>query len=254
MNSTSLHAAQFQAAQLQAAVGELQSRLQAESRPERSTQEKRYLKSPLQHFGVSVPVARRLTRAWVKEFSFPVSDLPVLVSLLWTSDWFEMRFAAVEVLVFRRDQLDVSWFDRLRDLIDSTFTWALVDPLSTDVTGSLLLTYDRSLWEPVLSDWSRDPNFWVRRASMLSQLRPLRSPSFDASLFFGFADSMLDEKEFFIRKAIGWVLRDMSRTRAVEVEAWMRPRIGRMSGVTYREAIKYISPAAQAEFASLRAG
>ena len=54
---------------------------------------------------------------------------------------------------------------------------------------------------------------------------------------------MLDEKEFFIRKAIGWVLREAAKKRPTEVVAWLAPRTGRTSGVTIREAVKYLAEA-----------
>jgi 3-methyladenine DNA glycosylase AlkD len=60
--------------------------------------------------------------------------------------------------------------------------------------------------------------------------------------FGRYADAMLDEKEFFIRKAIGWVLRETGKTRPDEVYEWLAPRIGRASGVTVREAVKYLTP------------
>ena len=53
---------------------------------------------------------------------------------------------------------------------------------------------------------------------------------------------MIEEKEFFIRKAIGWVLREAGRRRPDEVAAWLRPRTHRASGVTMREAVKYLPP------------
>jgi len=57
---------------------------------------------------------------------------------------------------------------------------------------------------------------------------------------------MLDEREFFIRKAIGWVLRETGKRRAPEVIAWLEPRTGRASGITIREAVRYL-PAPDAE-------
>jgi 3-methyladenine DNA glycosylase AlkD len=54
------------------------------------------------------------------------------------------------------------------------------------------------------------------------------------------ADAMLDEKEFFIRKAIGWVLREIGKERPAEVAAWLAPRTARASGVTMREAVRWL--------------
>ena len=61
--------------------------------------------------------------------------------------------------------------------------------------------------------------------------------------FLARADRMLEEKEFFIRKAIGWVLREAGKKRPDEVAAWLAPRTDRASGVTMREAVKYLTPA-----------
>jgi 3-methyladenine DNA glycosylase AlkD len=77
---------------------------------------------------------------------------------------------------------------------------------------------------------------------LLAQLLPLKQgAAFDT--FAGYSDVMLEEKEFFIRKAIGWVLRETSKRRPEEVYRWMLPRASRASGVTLREAIKYLGPA-----------
>jgi 3-methyladenine DNA glycosylase AlkD len=61
---------------------------------------------------------------------------------------------------------------------------------------------------PVLDRWATDPDFWIRRSSLLAELRPLRAGA-DLAPFLRRADAMLDEREFFIRKAIGWVMREV---------------------------------------------
>ena len=53
---------------------------------------------------------------------------------------------------------------------------------------------------------------------------------------------MLDEREFFIRKAIGWVLRETGKLRPDLVREWLAPRIDRVAGLTLREAVKYLPP------------
>ena len=84
----------------------------------------------------------------------------------------------------------------------------------------------------------------MRRSSLLAELRPIRNGA-DLDRFLGRAERMLDEREFFIRKAIGWVLREAGKRRPDEVVAWLAPRTHRASGVTMREAVKYL-PAAEA--------
>jgi 3-methyladenine DNA glycosylase AlkD len=90
-----------------------------------------------------------------------------------------------------------------------------------------------------LDRWARDDDFWVRRASLLAELAPLKHGA-PFEPFARRADALLEEREFFIRKAIGWVLRDTAKRRADEVFAWLAPRTDRVSGVTIREAVKYL--------------
>jgi len=72
-------------------------------------------------------------------------------------------------------------------------------------------------------------------------LQPLKhGAGFDT--FAGYADAMLDDKEFFIRKAVGWVLREHGKRRPDQVYEWLLPRSTRASGVTLREAVKYLEP------------
>jgi 3-methyladenine DNA glycosylase AlkD len=75
---------------------------------------------------------------------------------------------------------------------------------------------------------------------MLALLVPLRRDLDQWARFCRYADQMLDEREFFIRKAIGWVLREVSKSHPEEVRAFVTPRLERMSGVTRREALKYL--------------
>lgn len=70
----------------------------------------------------------------------------------------------------------------------------------------------------------------------------LRRGDGDRERFSRFADRMVDEREFFVREAIGWGLRDAGRARPDVVFSWLRPRVTRLSGVTLREAVKPLSP------------
>ena len=89
-----------------------------------------------------------------------------------------------------------------------------------------------------LDRWAADGDFWIRRSAMLALLRDLRAGKGDPERFFRYADAMLEEREFFIRKAIGWILREMGKKRPELVEAWLAPRAHRASGLTLREARK----------------
>jgi 3-methyladenine DNA glycosylase AlkD len=112
----------------------------------------------------------------------------------------------------------------------------LVDVLSGDVVGEMGL---HLRIQRTLDRWARDDDFWVRRSSLLAELKPLKHGA-PFEPFARRADAMLEETEFFIRKAIGWILRETSETRPDEVYRWIAPRTHRASGVTMRQTVKYL--------------
>lgn len=220
---------------------DLLTRLEALADPVRAAGLQAYLKSDRDFLGVRVPDLRAAVRAAATDQGL-AGHAAVLDAAagLWADPRFEPRLAAVELLTLRRRSLDVADLDVLEEMFRHAETWALVDGLATKVVGSIV-THDPAGSGPVLDRWAADPDsFWVRRAALLALLDELRAGEGDWDRFCRYADSMLGEREFFIRKAIGWVLRDTSRRRPDLVREWVEPRLGRMSGVTRREATKYL--------------
>jgi 3-methyladenine DNA glycosylase AlkD len=152
--------------------------------------------------------------------------------------------AAVELLEQHVDLLEAGDLELIERLIRESKTWALVDNLAASIAGPLLDRHPEL--ESTLDRWAADGDFWVRRSALLANLLALRRGEGDFDRFARYADAMLDEKEFFIRKAIGWVLRDTARKRPDLVFAWLEPRAARASGLTVREAVKHL-PDAQRE-------
>lgn len=218
----------------------IERELAAAGTPERAAGEKRYLKSDLVHLGAGVPANRRVVGEMLAGHpGLGHDDLVELVGELWSRGIFDLRLAAVELLRAAADRLGPAHLELVERLIRDSLTWALVDPLAAHVAGGLVERH-ADLSE-TLDRWSVDGDFWIRRSALLALLRPLRQGTGDFERFGGYAAGMLEEREFFIRKAIGWVLRDTSRRRPDLVYAWLRPRAARCSGVTIREAVKHLS-------------
>ena len=218
--------------------------LRAVARPERAAQEKAYLKRDLGFLGASVWEIRRVVRASAKGTDLTHDRLSGLVEALWAEPVYERRMAAVALLELHPRLLGPSDLPLVERLLRESRTWALVDGLAADVVGGILAASPVKV-TPVLDRWATDPDFWIRRSSLLAELRPLRAGA-DLAPFLRRADAMLDEREFFIRKAIGWVLRDVGKRRQAEVVAWIAPRTHRASGVTMREVVRHL-PVAEAE-------
>jgi 3-methyladenine DNA glycosylase AlkD len=222
------------------AADELEARLRALGTRERAEHERRYLKSELEHHGATVWQIRREVKLFAKEQpELSHGELVALVETLWAEPVHERRMAAVFLLEAYPQLVGPGDLVLIERLVRESKTWALVDGLAGDVLGELLLRHPRSAAE--LDRWAEDPDFWVRRSALLAQIKPLKVGA-PFARFGRYADAMLDENEFFIRKAIGWVLREAAKTRPDEVFEWLAPRAGRASGVTRREAVKYLSP------------
>jgi 3-methyladenine DNA glycosylase AlkD len=225
-------------------VTALVARLRSVATPERAGAEKRYLKSDLEFLGATVWQIRAAVRDVGAGQSIDHAGLAALVDELWSEPVHERRMAAIFVLDRFARMITVDDLGLLERLVRESRTWALVDGLAVDVIGRLAEA-DPSGISPHLDRWSVDGDFWVRRASLLAELRPIRHGA-PLDRFLARADQMLEEKEFFIRKAIGWVLREAAKKRPDEVAAWLAPRTHRASGVTMREAVKYL-PRADAD-------
>jgi 3-methyladenine DNA glycosylase AlkD len=93
----------------------------------------------------------------------------------------------------------------------------------------------------VLDSWVADDNVWMRRSSLLALLVPLRRGELaNWDRFATYADALLTDREFFIRKAIGWVLRETAKKHPDLVAGWIGPRVHQVSGVTIREAVRWL--------------
>jgi len=158
--------------------------------------------------------------------------------------------AAVELLRLAKRELTGADLPTVEAMLRQSKTWALVDPLAIYVTGDLVAA------EPGLNSeldrWATDEDFWIRRSAMLALLVPLREGGGDWDRFVGYATPMLGEREFFIRKAIGWVLRETGKKRPELVVAYVRQHAPAVAGLTFREATKRFEPELQAELKALR--
>ena len=219
--------------------------LRAVGTAERAVQEKRYLKSELEFFGVTVPETRRVVTEAVR--GHPGLDGAGMVGwavALWGEPVHDRRMAAVEILTLAAPRLGAGELAVVERLVRASGTWALVDGLAGNVAGEIALRDPRS-W-PVIDGWAVDADFWVRRSALLALLRGIRRRQPDLARFTRYAEPMLAEREFFIRKAIGWVLREISKLDPAWVASWTELHLSELSGVTFREAVRRL-PAAEAD-------
>ncbi len=221
-------------------VEAIDAELRARATPERAEKERAYLKSEIEHYGVNVPTIRSVVKTAIRRAGLDHDQVIDLAERLWEKPVHERRAAAAEVLVANVKVLAPDDIGVLERLLREARTWALVDYLAGSVVGPL--TDREPALSAVLDRWASDDDLWIRRSALLAHLEPLRAGGGDFARFGRYADQMLDEREFFIRKAIGWILRDTARKRPDLVFEWLLPRAARAAGLTVREAVKPLAP------------
>jgi 3-methyladenine DNA glycosylase AlkD len=223
----------------------IEEELRKKGNPERAVAEKKYLKSDLDFYGVSMGTMRAIGKKFIDgRPSMTHPDLIELIKELWSRPNFERRMMAIVLLETSPAALSPRDIPLIEELIRASKTWALVDGLAVNILGELLLRQPAVLQK--LDPWAADPDFWIRRSLLLAHLKLLRKGEGFAN-FCRHADPMLSEKEFFIRKAIGWVLREVGKMNPDGVFDWLAPRTHIASGVTMREATKYLNPEQRAK-------
>ena len=225
--------------QIRATIADIETQLLELGTAERAAGEKSYLKSDLEFLGATVPQVRMLARRWLRAHPDLHHDqLLRVIRALWRRRVHESRTFGVEVLVDRVEQLTPGDLGHVEWILRRANTWAHVDPVSVQVAGRLV-NIDSGL-EKDLDRWSRDENFWLRRAALLAHLLDLRHGQGDWQRFNRYASQMLEEREFFIRKAIGWVLREAGKATPSRVVDFLATNMNRISGLSLREAVKHL--------------
>lgn len=221
------------------AVRFFRRRFRALGQPARAAGQKAYMKSALRFHGVTAAEVRAAARDFCAAHrGLSHDDLVAIVDALFATDWFDLRSAGIELLDKQRAHLDAADLAWLLGLVRRGACWAHVDYLATKIVGDVVARDARVLRR--LPRWAKDDDLWVRRTALLAQLGTLRRGGGDFALFTRIAVPMLGEKEFFIRKAIGWVLREVSKKRPALVAEFVREHGARAAGLTLREATKYL--------------
>jgi 3-methyladenine DNA glycosylase AlkD len=204
-----------------------------------------YMKSALPFHGVPAPLRRRLTKAAVLAHPAPdAGALAATMRALWRGATHrEERYAASELVHFgaHRRWLALPLLPVFEEMIADGAWWDHCDGISGDAIGPLLHRHPAAL-KPVLLRWAQGPDLWLRRAAFLCQ-RGLKD-DFDAPLFYACIlpsiGSGLHAGEFFIRKGLGWALRERAYRAPDEVQAFCAEYAGQLAPLTVREALRVL--------------
>jgi 3-methyladenine DNA glycosylase AlkD len=195
-----------------------------------------YMKNKYRFLGIQSPLRRSLSLPLLKEWG--MYKLPIqadFVRMLWDQEEREFQNVALDYLAKHVKQLEAEHIELLRELIVNKSWWDTVDGIAISLVGNLASRYPE-LIPQYLDPWSTDENMWLRRTAILFQLHyKMRT---DEQRLYEYIRLNADSKEFFIQKAIGWALREYSKTNAGSVRHFIQSHS--LAKLSVREGSKYI--------------
>lgn len=214
----------------------IRSALQSAADPVRGAGAQAYMKSSMPSLGVRVPEVRRTVKAAAAAHPFASADeLRATVLTLWRGAAYrEERYAAIDLTGLRLVAADLGMLPVYAEIIRSGASWDLVDGVAHRLCA--LLQAHRQEVTPVLLAWAEDEDFWFRRASITAQLAAKTHT--DTVLLARVIEANLADREFFIRKAIGWALREYAKTDPGWVVGFVERHGQSLSPLSRKEALK----------------
>jgi 3-methyladenine DNA glycosylase AlkD len=219
----------------------LRDQLAAAGDPEKAAVQQRYMKSAMPYHGLAAPDLRRLLRPHLQAFA-PTdrADWETTVRTFWDGATHrEERYATIALARHRsaRSWQDADTLGLHRHLVVTGAWWDLVDEIAQHLVGACLLA-DRDRVTSVLRDWSGDDDLWLRRTSVICQVS--HGTELDRDLLTFAIERNLDDSSFWLRKAIGWALRQHACVDPEWVRAYVDLLGDRLSGLSRREAAKHL--------------
>ncbi len=208
--------------------------------PEKAAGMAGYMKSAMPFIGVPAPVVRRTVRELAR--THPCSGVEQLLATameLWRgAQHREERHAAIMLADSRLGRGEMRLLPFYAVVIQTGQWWDFVDAAAPRLCE--LLQSNHGQMEALLREWSVHPDFWFRRAAIISQL-PAKAAT-DVQLLRDVIEPNLADREFFVRKAIGWALRQYARTDPQWVSRYVSDHAGVLSPLSRREALRHLQP------------
>ncbi len=195
----------------------------------------KYMLNKFKHIGIKTPERRKIFKDFFKEYKNEKEIDWEFIDKCWENEYREFQYVAADYLKNMKEKLTIDDIPKFKKLILEKSWWDTIDNL--DMTIGALALKDSNVNE-ILLEWSIDENIWLRRIAIDHQL--LRKEKTDTELLEKILKNNLEQKEFFINKAIGWALRDYSKTNPEWVKNFIEENKEKMAKLSIREASKYL--------------
>ena len=205
--------------------------------PVRAASMRAYMKDVAPFLGIATPRRRALSRTVLRDTGRPgEQDCVALALRCWALPEREYHYFAVDYLRRHVQRLSSDFLPVARHLIATVSWWDTVDALAAHVVGGLVAA-DPGL-RTAMDRWIEDGDLWIARTALLHQLR--YGPDTDTDRLFAYCLRRSGDTGFFIRKAIGWCLREYAKTDPRAVREFVAARREDLAPLSAREALKNI--------------
>ena len=197
----------------------------------------KYMLDQFPFFGLKKPERTLVSAPLFNDIKPFVTEKWILeaATLLWKKREREFHYVALDLLAKNKKLITPLSFKTLEKLIVSNSWWDSVDGVSSYAIAPLVLNYPSLQKE--MERFSKHKNMWLNRVAIIHQI--LYKERTDREFLFKVCDLHMHRSEFFIRKAIGWALRQYAKTNRKEVYAYIEKNKHKLSGLSYREALKH---------------
>ena len=195
----------------------------------------KYMLNKFEYIGIKTSERRKIFKNFFKEYKNEEKIDWEFVNKCWENKYREFQYIAADYLKNMKDKLTIDDIPEFKRLILKKSWWDTIDNL--DMTIGALALKDSNV-NKILLEWSIDENIWLRRIAIDHQL--LRKEKTDTELLEKILKNNLGQAEFFINKAIGWALRDYSKTNPNWVKNFIEKNREKMAKLSIREASKYL--------------
>jgi 3-methyladenine DNA glycosylase AlkD len=206
--------------------------------PERAAGMRAYMRDQFPFLGIPTAARRALSREVLAGAPTPTGDdLRAVALACWELPEREYQYFASDLLGRHARRLDPAFLDTVRYLVTTKSWWDTVDALASKVVGSIVDRHPETV--ATMDVWLVDENLWLARTAILHQLTYKERT--DTARLFRYCLARADHKDFFIRKAIGWALRQYAWTDPVAVRRFVAAHATELSPLSVREATKNLS-------------
>lgn len=209
--------------------------LEARADNARALDMSKYMKNKFEFFGVGAAERNEIWKPYFKEAKKTKKIDWDFIEICFKHNKRECQYTAAYYLKYMQRFLVEDDIPKLKELVLTKSWWDTVDILDK-VIGSII--YNNKNLYPIILEWSKDDNIWLRRVAIDHQL--LRKENTDEQLLEKILINNLNHKEFFVNKAIGWALRDYSKTNPQWVRNFIEVHKENMASLSIREASKYL--------------